>query len=132
MAHTAELRTPGKPCASCPWRKDSTAADIPNFSMELAERLASCSPDSSNVGPDHDAKLFACHQSKPDAELACAGWLAVAGHRHPRVRFAVFKKKLDESALEPGPDWPELHPSYPEVLEKLRDTPPKTAEKEAQ
>jgi hypothetical protein len=129
---STELKTPGKPCASCPWRKESTAADIPNFSLELAEGLASCSPDSRNIGPEWNAKLCACHQSKPRAEFVCAGWLAVAGHRHPQVRFAVFSKDLHEAALEPGADWPELHRSYPEVLEKLRATMPESVEKDDQ
>lgn len=25
------MKTPGKPCASCPWRRAAGAADIPNF-----------------------------------------------------------------------------------------------------
>jgi hypothetical protein len=130
--NTCELKTPGKPCASCPWRRTSTAADIPNFSLELAEGLSSCSPDSRNIGPEWNAKLFACHQSKPDAEFLCAGWLATVGHRHPQVRFEVFSKRLDEATLSPGTDWPELHANWPEALEKLRSTLPETIEKEEQ
>jgi hypothetical protein len=100
--------------------------------MEMAEDLSNCSPDSRNVGPEWNAKLFACHQSKPDAEFVCAGWLATVGHRHPQVRFEVFSQRLEELTLSPGPDWPELHGSYPEVLEKLRATLPETIEKEEQ
>lgn len=34
------MKTPGKPCASCPWRRAAGAADIPNFDLDLAEKLA--------------------------------------------------------------------------------------------
>ncbi|WP_198386597.1 DUF6283 family protein [Burkholderia ubonensis] len=128
MSKSCSLNSLAKPCASCPWRKDSTAADIPNFSMELAEGLAECSPDERNMGPNLGAKMFACHQSKHGEEFACAGWLAVAGNAHPEVRLAVFRKELDPAALRPGPDWPELHETYPEVLEKLRATLPGTGD----
>jgi hypothetical protein len=126
------MKTPGKPCASCPWRKDGTATDIPNFSMQLAEDLADTCPNEQNIGPELGAKMFACHQSKPGEEFACAGWLAVVGSAHPEVRLSVFRKELDPAALQPGVDWPELHESYPEVLRKLRATLPETAEKEEQ
>ena len=115
-----KMNAAARPCASCPWRKDSAASDIPNFSMQLAESLAVCSPDARNHGPGVSAPYFACHQSKPDAEFACAGWLAVAGHRHPRVRLDVLSGAISEDALAPGSDWPELHSNYGEVLEKLR------------
>ncbi|WP_063802281.1 DUF6283 family protein [Burkholderia ubonensis] len=126
MSNSCTLYSLTKPCPSCPWRKDSTARDIPNFSMELAEDLAKCSPNERNIGPELGAKMFACHQSKPGEEFACAGWLAVVGNCHPDVRLAVFRKELDPAALTPGKDWPELHENYPEVLDKLRATLPST------
>ncbi len=66
--------------------------------------------------------MFACHQSRQGEEFACIGWLAKVGHRHPAVRLAVAGGRLDPEALEPGVDWPELHDSYQEVLDKLRET----------
>ena len=110
------------PCASCPWRTNTTARDIPNFSMPLAESLASTCPDARDHGPDFFATYFACHQSKPGSEFACAGWLAKVGHRHPRVRLAVSRDQLDAAALSPGDGWPDLHDNYQQVLEKLRAT----------
>lgn len=74
------------------------------------------------MGPDFDASVFACHQSKPGEEFACAGWLATVVHCHPRVRLAVSLKRLDAAALEPGKDWPALHENYQQVLDKLRAT----------
>ena len=112
------------PCASCPWRADATAADIPNFDLGLAERLAATCPDERGMGPDFFAGIFACHQSRIDEEFACAGWLAMVGHAHPRVRMAVGDGKVDIDALEPGKDWPPLHETYGEVLTKLRATTP--------
>jgi hypothetical protein len=74
------------------------------------------------MGPDFGANMFACHQSREGSEIACAGWLAVVGHRHPAVRLAVLLGRLNEAALYPQPGWPELHSSYQQVLEKLRAT----------
>lgn len=115
------------PCASCPWRTDSTARDIPNFSMSLAESLAATCPDGRDQGPDFFASHFACHMSKPDDEFACAGWLATVGHRHPRVRLAVLRGLVDPAALSPRDGWPPLHENYQQVLEKLRATDPARA-----
>ncbi|WP_164467729.1 hypothetical protein [Burkholderia gladioli] len=42
--------------------------------------------------------------------------------RHPRVRLAVLSNRLDAAALEPDGDWPALHDSYQQVLDKLRVT----------
>lgn len=116
------LNTLAKPCSSCPWRTDRDAADIPNFSMELAEGLARCCPDERGMGPDFDASMFACHQSRDGNEIACAGWLAVVGHRHPGVRLAVAMGRLDATTLRPRAGWPVLHASFQEVLKKLRKT----------
>lgn len=112
----------GKPCASCPWRRDALAADIPNFDLSLAEKLSATCPDSRGMGPNFGASVFACHQSKIGEEFACAGWLATVGNRHPGVRLAVSMNRLDAAALKPGADWPALHENYEQVLEKLRAT----------
>lgn len=129
---TNEVRQPksgfpkpsAQPCASCPWRLDKDARDIPNFDLRLAEDLAATCPDARGMGPDYTAKLFACHQSKVGREIPCAGWLAKVGMRHPRVRMRLMRGEISPEALTPGEDWPELHNSYSEVLAKLRATNP--------
>jgi hypothetical protein len=108
------------PCKSCPWQVNATATDIPRFQLQLAESLATTCPDERGFGPDVFAPQFACHQSREGDEFACAGWLAVVGHRHPAVRLAVAQGRLSVEALEPQKDWPELHGSYFEMMEKLR------------
>ena len=118
------LTTLAKPCPSCPWRVNRDATDIPNFDLSLAESLANCCPDTRNMGPNFGASMFACHQSREGAEIACAGWMATVGHRHPGVRLAVALGRFDASALRPGTGWPDLHPNYQQVLEKLRATDP--------
>lgn len=124
---SCSLTTIAKPCPSCPWRVDQDATDIPKFDPELAEGLARCCPDKRGMGPDFGASLFACHQSKDGAEMACAGWMATVGHRHPGVRLAIAMGRLDASALRPGKGWPELHSNYQSVIEKLRATDPATS-----
>lgn len=123
MSDTAcALTTLSRPCASCPWRLDQDAGDIPNFDMDKAEGLSRCCPNERGFGPEFGAPMFSCHQSKDGAEFPCAGWLATVGARHPGVRFAAMAGRIPVAALEPGADWPELHDNYPEVLEKLRET----------
>lgn len=116
-----------RPCASCPWRLDSSSTDSPQFDMDFAEKLAATCPDHRGMGPEIGAGIFACHQSRVGAEFACAGWLSTVGHKHPQVRLAVFKGRLDPGALEPGLDWPALHENYQQVMEKLRATQPDQA-----
>lgn len=124
MSDTCTLTTLATPCPSCSWRLDAMARDIPHFDLDLAENLAATCPDERGMGPDFGASMFACHQSKEGREIACAGWMATVGHRHPGVRLAVAMKRLDPSALRPGARWPALHPNYQRVLEKLRATTP--------
>lgn len=122
MSESCTLKTLGKPCPSCPWRINKTAQDIPNFDLERAERLAQCSPDEDGFGPAPFSPLFACHQSVEGKDIVCAGWLATVGHTSPRARIATRDGRLPVESLKPGVDWPELHQSYPEVLDKLRAT----------
>lgn len=110
-----------KPCPTCPWRLDQDASVIPNFRLELAERLAGTSPDERGMGPELGAAQFACHQSKEDP-VVCAGWLAVHGSAHPAVRIKVIEGEVPVEALRPGDDWPELEPDFQAVIEKLRRT----------
>lgn len=110
------------PCPTCPWRVDKDASTIPNFDLELAERLERTSPDERGMGPDYGDPMFACHQSLPEQEVACSGWLAIHGSAHPNVRMLVILKKIPVEALSPGPGWPELHTNYRQVIEKLRRT----------
>ena len=112
----------GRPCPSCPWRRDQDGSAIPFYDHAKAEGLAATSPDERGYGPDYGAPMFACHQSTNEREFACAGWLAAVGAAHPNVRLNVSLGHLEPEALEPGEDWPELHATFQEVIEKLRRT----------
>jgi len=68
------------------------------------------------------APIFSCHQSRDGEEFPCAGWLAVYGHRSIAVRIMVMRGDVAVEALTPDNDWPELHQSFDEVIEKLRAT----------
>lgn len=109
-----------RPCAACPWRKDTHVRDIPNFKIELMERLVLTVPDAKGFGPDVSAPVFACHDSPVGQEKACAGWLAVAGHRHPFPRIWVLLGEIKPEQLEPSPDWPELHTEPQAVFDEMR------------
>lgn len=105
-----------QPCKTCPWRVDQGAEDIPNFSLEMAEALER------TTHGEFGAPQMACHQSREGEEFVCAGWLAVHGYDSIAVRLQVISGKLPAEALRPGPDWPELHDSFAEMIEKLRWT----------
>lgn len=111
-----------KPCPNCPWRVDQDARSIPHFSLDLAEGLANTCPDERGFGPDFGSPQFACHQSRPGEEIVCAGWLRVVGLAHPAVRMNAIAGAIPPEAFEPGGEWPELHGSFVEVIEKLRAT----------
>lgn len=116
-----------KPCASCPWRVDQDATVIPGFSMAKAEALVNTCETSERGGVEFGAPQFACHQSNDGEEVVCAGWLATQGAAHPNVRLGVLIGRTPVEALRPGEDWPELHESFEEVIEKLRATCPEEA-----
>lgn len=99
------------PCSECPWRLDSRAGQ---FSAARYEALKKTSTSPSITDP-----MFGCHKGAPgtDEDLACAGWLAVAGNAHPAARLAVAAGRLDSAALRPGPGWPGLFSSYDEMAQ---------------
>ena len=103
-----------KPCPSCPWRVDQHADDIPNFRLELAENLVSTTSD------QLFAPTFACHQSREGAEVACAGWLVRYGWDNLGVRLGLMTGRYTPDELEIGDDWPELHETFDDLIDKLR------------
>lgn len=105
-----------QPCKTCPWRVDQDASVIPGFSLELAERLER------TTHGEFGSPMFACHQSREDEEIVCAGWLARYGYDSISVRLMLMSGRLSPEALEPGPGWPETHETFAEVIEKLRAT----------
>lgn len=95
-----------RPCDECPWRVDAEPGRFPSCRYDAlrdttVQRLG--------------APIFACHKSPEGGERACAGWLAVEGHRHISVRLACAAGRLDPAALEPGDGWPVLYASYDEL-----------------
>lgn len=103
-----------RPCANCPWRRDSPAHEFP------IERYAALRATSGHPGLEAGlgAPAFACHKSHPGRDRACAGWLAVAGIDHLGVRLAVAIGRLQPTVLQPGEDWPELFASFDEMAER--------------
>lgn len=113
---------PRTPCKTCPWRVDAHVKDIPNFELELAERLTATTTG------EYLAPMMACHQSE-DTKFVCAGWLARHGEDSLTVRMALVGalkpadgtlKGITPEGLHPGEDWPEIHDNYDEVLDKMR------------
>lgn len=108
------LRHPAQPCAECPWRLDQP---VGRFGPERYELLRVTVADENGGSAPLGAPLFACHKTVEGREISCAGWLAVEGHGHVRVRLAVVQGHLDPDALHPGEGWPALYPSFDAMAE---------------
>jgi hypothetical protein len=61
--------------------------------------------------------MFACHLTAEGKELPCAGWAAAVGTESVTLRLLVSYGEIPASALQPGPDWPELFYDYDEMAE---------------
>ena len=112
-----ECRTRRAPCKACPWKVDATADQIPGYDMEKAEQLIN------TVGQQLGQPMMACHQSTEENEVHCVGFLAVAGWDNLSVRLNVANERIPPEALDPPPpEWGEMHESFDDMLQKLRDT----------
>lgn len=107
------------PCNECPIRADNVDNPSSHFPAERWEVLSSSVESPGGFGPSFDSPMFGCHKGmpgRPDEDLACAGWLAIFGGGHPRVRLAVALEQLPLSALRRGANWPPLHPDWTAVV----------------
>ena len=93
---------------------DQHAETIPGFRLELAEGLASTTRTA--LG----APVFACHQSMPEQEVVCVGWLVRYGRDSLGIRLRLIQQLMRPEELEIGEDWPALHETFEEMLTKLR------------
>jgi len=103
------------PCRECPFRVDVSPGKFPVERYELLRDTVGQPGAEQPIG----APLFACHLSPDGAETACAGWLATCGHEHLGVRMAVVMGAIPGAALAPQPGWPELHPTYEDVVDRM-------------
>ncbi|PBA68864.1 DUF6283 family protein [Mycobacterium avium] len=103
-----------RPCANCPWRRDSPAGEFHAERYEVLRATAGVPGREAALG----APIFACHKSEPGRDRACAGWLAVAGIDHLGIRVAVALGRLPASTLRPAEDWPDLFDSYEEMADR--------------
>ncbi|MEV4093820.1 DUF6283 family protein [Streptosporangium saharense] len=101
------------PCNECPWRRDAQRGRFP---VSRYEALTMTAGQPGAEAP-LNTPMFGCHKGEPgtNADLACAGWLAVVGMEHLGVRLAVAMRELPAEALAPGENWPELYGSYEEM-----------------
>jgi hypothetical protein len=109
---TEPWRYAGRPCAECPWRRDTPPGKFP---AERYERLRDTSPGPRGESASLGAPIFACHMSHEGGEFPCAGWLATQAHAHVGIRYAVLRGALPKEVLRPGEDWPDLFTDYDEM-----------------
>lgn len=112
LRHMPRPCDPSQVSGACPFRRD---ADPGEFSAERYEVLAATAGRPGAEAP-LGAPMFACHHTADGAQVACAGWLAVCGHYHLGVRFAVADGRLDPAAVYGDRDgWPDLFDDYDEM-----------------
>jgi hypothetical protein len=106
------------PCATCPWRKSSTAGgvDIPGFSIEMMRGLSNTVGDGDDFRP-----VMACHGSACGAEEPCVGYLAVEGWSNITVRLMVMNNRIDLLAIEQAVSDLDLWSSFREMLEAYEE-----------
>lgn len=60
-----------KQCSGCPWKKSTDPhTDIPRYDPEKHCKLTSCTSTGLL-----ETKVMACHESTPEKEYACVGWM---------------------------------------------------------
>lgn len=107
------------PCATCPFRRGSTATAIPRFRIELARKLL---VDCCGVGDDFRS-VMACHGSTDTEVTPCIGYLASNdGYANLRVRVMAMDDQLDLRAVWRDCEGLDLFADYAEALARLEAT----------
>jgi Family of unknown function (DUF6283) len=116
------------PCNECPWRRDAPTGRFSSCRYDALKATAG----GPGVEAPINAPMFGCHKGEPgtNRDLACAGWLAVAGGEHLGVRLAVVTGRLSAEALTRGENWPELYGSYAEMAAANSDELPAITRKD--
>ena len=102
------------PCATCPWRVEQHADEIPGFRLDLAEKLVHTTVTA------FGAPIFACHQSLSEQQVVCVGWLWRYGWDSVSIRLRLAERRMRPEELDPDPSI-ELHETFDEVIRKLRE-----------
>lgn len=89
------------PCRECPWRRDISPG---KFTPDRFRALAHTAYDAS-------WHIFACHMSKDEAPVACAGFLLRGARHNLTVRIAAGRG-FDWGAVTSGA---ELYATYREM-----------------
>lgn len=64
-----------KQCAKCPWRKDVDPNDIPDGYSQVKHCALKSTIATDPLESLRHNKAMACHESSPDEEMHCIGWL---------------------------------------------------------
>ncbi|WP_368356818.1 DUF6283 family protein [Mycobacterium avium] len=102
-----------RPCANCPWRRDSAAGEFPVERYEALRATAGV--------PGQESRTRCANVCLPQigtGDRVCAGWLAIAGTDHLGIRLAVALGRLPASVLQAREGWPDLFGSYGEMAER--------------
>jgi hypothetical protein len=111
---------PRMQCAKCPWKVGVDPHQIPNgYSADKHRALRDTIADpDSGAGLGAPAKLMACHETKPGAELPCVGWLENQLNQGGNLglRMRVMFGDLDGNVQTVGPQ----HDHFNDTLPRAR------------
>lgn len=105
---------PRRQCKKCPWKVSTDPHTIPDgYSADKHRGLAStiARPDVFTTGP---ISMMACHETKPDDELPCVGWLVhqLGPGNNLGLRLRVIAGRVDANVELDG----EQHPDFASTL----------------
>lgn len=109
-------------CAKCPWKESSDPHSIPNGYTEDLHRALSSTIAEPGVlpEPNHEMRIFACHDSPIGEEAHCVGWLINQlgpGNNLPLRIKMLACENLDRVQLD-GPQ----HERFEDTLPARRDS----------
>jgi hypothetical protein len=93
------MRCHRRPCAECPWSKETPPGQFPRSRYEEIAGTSGSPGDDRPLG----TPMFACHMTIEGREVPCAGWLVAIGLHHLTVRLLVAEGELPAEVLRPGP-----------------------------
>lgn len=89
-----------KQCAKCPWKKSTNPYDIPDgYSVDkhCALEATIADPGALNIG--EMMRVMACHESSPEEEMHCVGWLMNQLDRGNNISLRIQMMKYDLSGV---------------------------------
>lgn len=107
-----ETPKPRRQCQKCPWKVRVDPHDIPGYCEDLHASLTRTIATPGDLFSEF--KMMACHETVPDRQLPCVGWLhhQLGEGNNLGLRYAVSLGKVDANVEVVGPQ----HSTFEDTL----------------